>query len=306
MAELSSIATPARNNVVGGANLLASLLLFAGMDAMVKWLTGSFPVSQILFFRSLFALIPCLVAATQWGGLATLKTARPGAHFTRGLIGIVSMGLIFYAFSVMKLADASAILFAGPLFLTALAGPLLGEHVGPRRWTAVVVGFAGVLIMVQPSGAGLELGAAAALSAAVLYAFAMVMVRRLGTTESAIAITFYFSLFGTVGGGAVLAIQGWVAPTQGEFALLAAVGIIGGTAQIFMSQAFRLAQVAVISPLKYTSLFWVTLFGYLLWGQLPATHVVVGVSIVILSGLYILHRETRLAIAERRRVEVLR
>lgn len=306
MAISTPIEAPARQNVLGATHVLASIFLFAVMDALVKWLTVSFPVHQIVFFRSAFALVPCLVLAIQAGGLATLRTGRPWAHFARGLVGLVSMWLIFYAYSVMKLADAAAILFSGPLFLTALAGPLLGESVGPRRWAAVLVGFAGVLVIIQPGSDTIGPGALAALSAAGLYALAMVMVRRLGATEGAVAITFYFSVFGTAAGAILLGTQGWTAPTAGQFASLAAVGLIGGIAQIFMSQAFRLAEAGIISPLKYSSMIWVVLFGYLLWGELPALHVVIGVSIVIASGLYILHRETRLAILERRRAVPLR
>lgn len=306
MAISTTAAAPARQNMLGASHLLASIFLFAVMDAMVKWLTASFPVHQVVFFRSAFALVPCLVLAAQAGGLATLRTGRPWGHFLRGLVGVVSMVLIFHAYSVMKLADAAAILFSGPLFLTALAGPVLGERVGLRRWTAVLAGFAGVLVIIQPGSGAIGPGALAALTAAALYAVAMIMVRRLGATEGAVAITFYFSLFGAVAGAAMLAALGWTAPTPAQFVLLALVGIIGGIAQLFMSQAFRLAETGVIGPLKYSSMIWVVLFGYLVWGELPAPHVVLGTAIVIASGLYILHRETRLAILERRRAVPLR
>ncbi len=306
MAYPTSAAAPAPSNALGAAHVLASIFLFAVMDAMVKWLTAAFPIHQIIFFRSCFALVPCLVLALQAGGLGSLRTERLLTHVLRGIVGLVSMGLIFYAFSVMKLADAAAILFAGPLFLTALAGPLLGERVGIRRWSAVLAGFAGVLVIIQPGGDTFGYGALAALTAAGLYALAMIMVRRLGATEGAVAITFYFSLFGTIAGAGLVAVLGWTPPTAEQFALLVAVGLVGGIAQIFMSQAFRLAEAAVISPLKYSSMIWVVLFGYALWGELPAAHVVVGVGILILSGLYILHREARLALPARRRAVPLR
>lgn len=306
MTDKTHTEAPTRRNVTAAGHLMASLFLFAIMDAMIKWLSADYPVHQIVFFRSVFALLPILLLAHRSGGLSTLKTSRPGAHFLRGFIGIVSMGMIFHAYSVMKLADAAAILFAGPLFLTALAGPMLGEKVGLRRWSAVFVGFAGVLVIIQPGGTAIQPAAFGALASAGLYALAMVLVSRLGTTESSAAITFYFSLFGTVTGAVLLLLFGWTETTPQDFAMLAAVGIIGGIAQLFMTKAFRLGEAAVISPLKYSSMIWVVLFGYLIWGELPAPHVVVGVAIVIASGLYIVHREAVLAIANRRRLVPVR
>lgn len=296
--------TPVRQNLLAAGHLMASLFLFAIMDAMIKWLSADYPVHQIMFFRSAFALVPVLWLAHRSGGLSTLKTRRPGAHFLRGLVGVLSMALIFHAYSVMKLADAASILFAGPLFLTALAGPVLGEKVGLRRWSAVFVGFAGVLVIIQPGGSAMQPAAIGALAAAGMYALAMVLVSKLGTTESSASITFYFSLFGTVTGVVLLLLFGWTETTAGDFLMLAMVGIIGGIAQLFMTKAFRLGEAAVISPLKYSSMIWVVLFGYIIWGELPALHVVVGVAIVIASGLYIVHREAALAIARRRLVPI--
>ncbi|MDH5559005.1 MAG: DMT family transporter [Alphaproteobacteria bacterium] len=299
---INSILTeaPARRNLTAAAHLMASLFLFAIMDALIKWLSADYPVHQIVFFRSAFALIPSMLLAYYSGGLSTLRTRRPGAHFLRGLVGILSMGLIFHAYSVMKLADAAAILFAGPLFLTALAGPALGEKVGIRRWSAVAIGFAGVLVIIQPGGTAMQPAAFGALAAAGMYALAMVLVSKLGTTESSASITFYFSLFGTVTGVVLLILFGWTETTPRDFLMLATVGIIGGVAQLFMTKAFRLGEATVISPLKYSSMIWVVLFGYVIWGDLPALHVVIGVAIVIASGLYIVHREAVLAIARRR------
>lgn len=296
--------TPVRQNLLAAGHLMASLFLFAIMDAMIKWLSADYPVHQIVFFRSAFALVPVLWLAHRSGGLSSLRTRRPGAHFLRGLVGVLSMALIFHAYSVMKLADAAAILFAGPLFLTALAGPVLGEKVGSRRWSAVFVGFAGVLVIIQPGGSAIQPAALGALAAAGMYALAMVLVSKLGTTESSASITFYFSLFGTVTGVILLLLFGWTETSAGDFLMLAMVGIIGGIAQLFMTKAFRLGEAAVISPLKYSSMLWVVLFGYIIWGELPALHVVVGVAIVIASGLYIVHREAALAIARRRLVPI--
>jgi drug/metabolite transporter (DMT)-like permease len=237
----------------------------------------------------------------QAGGLVALKTRRPREHFLRGVVGLSAMWLVFSAYETMKLADVGAILFAAPLFLTTLAGPALGESVGLRRWSAVIVGFVGVLLIVKPGSTALQPAAVGVLVAAVLFAVAMILMRRLGTTESPGAITFFFSVFALLASLVMIAMFGWVTPTPRDFIALAMIGLIGGTAQLFVTQSLRLGEAAVVSPLRYSSVIWFVTFGYIFWGELPDMMVVAGLVIVICSGLYILHRETRLAIIERRR-----
>ena len=297
----TTAAITARRNVVAAIQMMAGLFLFGVMEVLIKWKVADYPVHELVFFRAVFGLIPCFVMVWQAGGLKTLKTKRPGEHFLRSLVGLSAMWLVFSAYETMNLADVGAILFAAPLFLTAMAGPVLGETVGARRWSAVLVGFIGVLLIIKPGTTALQPAAIGALGAAFLFAVAMTLMRRLGTTESAATITFYLSVFITLVSLVLIATLGWVAPTPGDFLVLAMIGLVGGTAQLFLTQSLRLGEAAVVSPLRYTSIIWAVLFGYIFWDALPDALVVAGLAIVISSGLYILHRETRLAIIQRRR-----
>lgn len=279
------------DSVRGIACMLTSIAMFAVMDANVKWLSASYPVSQLLFFRSLFSLVPVFIYLTYSGGLQSLKTRHMGGHFARSVIGLVSMGLFFLSFTLMPLADAVAIAFAGPLFITVLSVPMLGEAVGPRRWAAVFVGFLGILLIARPGGDLFTVMALLPLGAALSMAFAMIMVRRLASTESNAAIVFYFAVISTIATGAVMPFQ-WVTPAPADWLPLIALGVIGGTAQLIMTNAYRLAQVAVVAPFKYIAIIFAIIFGFVLWGDVPDSSMLLGAAVVIASGLYILHRET--------------
>ncbi len=271
--------------------VLGAVLVFSAVNVLVKWTVAEYPINQVLFFRNAFALVPAIALVAASGGLAALRTARPGAHLLRGVFGVAAMAALFLSFQMLPLADATAISFVQPLFLTALSVPFLGERVGIYRWSAVVVGFVGVLIMVQPGTGTLDGGALVGLTSALLMAAAFIMVRRLSTTETSGAIVFYFAVMSTLATAALLPL-GWRTPTLGDFGLLALLGLAGGTGQYLMTQAFRLAPAAVIAPFNYTAMIWAALFGYLIWGELPTPALLLGGSVVMASGLYILYRET--------------
>ena len=302
----AAIAPTAVQNARGAAHMLAGVLLFSIMDAMVKWLVADYPVHQIVFFRTVFALLPCLYFIARSGGLATLRTRRPLVHVVRGLIGLAAMGCYFYAFALMDLADAKAILFSAPLFMTVLAIPLLGEKVGIYRWSAVLVGFLGVMVIVKPTGDMLQVGAIAAIGGAVLYALAVITVRHLSATDSAASITFYFTLTGALAGTAMVAAFGWVTPPPADLALLACVGIIGGVGQYSLTQAFRYAEAAAIAPLEYLSMVGALILGYLVWNDIPSLDVFAGIALVVASGLFILFRERRLLAVRRSKLPKVR
>ncbi|UEM02872.1 DMT family transporter [Skermanella rosea] len=282
-----------RAETLRGIGLLTlALVAFAVMDVLIKWLSASYGTFQIVFFRSVFGLLPLCVLVATSGGIRLLRTSRPGGHVLRSLVGASALVCFFYAFKHMPLADVYAIHFAGPLFLTALSGPMLGEHVGWRRWSAVGVGFLGVVVMLQPGSGMFTPVALVPLLGAVFYAFAMIFVRKLSRTETNAAIVCYFTLTG-VAVGAIGMAADWRTPDLPGFGLLAAVGILGGVAQIMMTQAFRSAPAAVLAPFEYTAMIWAVLFGYLVFADVPTSAVITGALIVSASGLYILHRETR-------------
>ncbi|MGE0715287.1 MAG: DMT family transporter [Alphaproteobacteria bacterium] len=279
------------------ALMVVAVAWFVAMDGLIKWVSATYPTLQVVFFRSFFALVPIGLVVMQQGGPARLRTRRPWLHAMRCLAGLGSMVCFFNAFRMMPLADVIAIGFAAPLFVTALSVPLLGEKVGIRRWSAVVVGFVGVLVMVRPGGDILEAGAAVAVLGTVLYSLAMILMRDLGRTDTTTAITFYFTVSGTLVAGAALPFV-WVTPASAtDWSLLIAIGLIGGVAQMLMTQAFRLAPVAVIAPFDYTAMLWGATIGFWVWGEVPDAWVWVGAAIVTASGLYIVYRETRLRLA---------
>jgi drug/metabolite transporter (DMT)-like permease len=267
----------------GIALMVLSVALFSIMDALVKLLAQTYHPFQVAFFRSLFALLPIGVMVAARGGMPILATRRLGGHAARSVVGIAALLMFFYSFAHMKLADVVAVGFAAPLFITALSVPLLGEKVGWRRWSAVLVGFAGVILVVDPGSGILDPVALIALSAALFYAFAVVVIRKLSSTESNAAIVFYFSVAATLVCGSMMPL----------------IGILGGSAQYVMVEAFRWGPVSVLVPFEYTAIAWSLSFGFFAFGETASVQMLVGVAIIAASGLYILHRETVRARAAR-------
>jgi drug/metabolite transporter (DMT)-like permease len=275
--------------------MVGAVFVFATVNALVKWEEARYPLDEVVFFRCLFSLIPCMALVLSAGGFATLRTHRLREHIGRALLQFVSMTSIFAAFGMMPLADAIAIGFSSPLFLTMLSIPLLGERVGRHRWGAVLVGFAGVLLMARTgggfSGGGLSLGAGLALASAAIGAAVTIAVRRMTLTEASATLVTYQALFTTIL-SALLLPFGWRTPGWQDGLMLAAIGVSSGIGQYWWTQAFRFAPAAVAAPFSYLSLVWSLLWGYLVWGDLPTSGLLAGGAVVVASGLYILYRET--------------
>lgn len=277
--------------------------LFAGMSALIKFVGGDYPVGQVAFARSLFALVPVFLLIRWNGGLAALRTTRPGAHLMRSVSGFAAMMLSFGGLALLPLADATALGFLAPLLTTAFAALLLGERVRVYRWTAVFVGFGGMLLMVQPQGesAGpivlgiLPLGVVLALSATVFTALAMISIRRMANTEPSITIVFWFTLTCTVFAGLTLPFA-HVVPTPRDAMLLVAIGLLGGFAQVLLTASYRLAPASTLAPFDYTALLWALIIGYVVFGDVPDPLVLGGAGIVIGSGIFIILRERMLGL----------
>ncbi len=277
----------------GGAILLTlmAFMLFTGMDTCIKLVSGRYHTVQISCLNALFALLP-LVAAAMWGGgLHRLRTRRLPLQLLRGLCQASGVPLTFFAYSLMPLADAYALLFTMPLIITALSVPLLREPVGARRWGAVVVGFIGVLIVLRPGSGLFGIGTIAALSGAFMNACAMLILRRLGATDNPEAAAFYGNL--TIFLVMALALPFvLILPAPGDLAISALGGTLGGTAFLLLAHAYKRAPAALVAPFQYAQMPFALVAGYLLFNNRPEPVMLLGAAVVIASGLYILHRET--------------
>ncbi len=291
-----------------------SALVFTLMSATLKTLTARYPVGEVVFFRSAFALIPLLVWLGWQGDLInSVRTRNVVGHFKRGFIGTGGMYLSFAALSLLPLHDSIAIGYASPLIVVILAAILLKEKVRAYRWSAVGVGFVGVLIMLSPYltlgtftgdlGGGPTLGALCALLGAFCSAGAMIQVRRLTATETTAAIVFYFFILASVLSLCTI-VLGWRKPDAFDMLLFVVGGILGGVGQILLTQSYRYADTSIIAPFEYTTMIWALLFGWFMFGDLPTTSMLAGAAIVAGTGLFIVWREHRLGLMRAQELKV--
>lgn len=275
----------------GIAMQIVAVAMFTCMGLVIKLLEGRYPTSQIILFRCAPALIPLVLYLPMQGGWSALKTRRPGWHLIRTVAGLGSMYVGFYAIARMAFADYVAISFTAPLFGTLLSIPLLREQVGIWRIGAVCFGFAGALLTAGPIAGHADPMALFAVGSALGYGVAMVAMRKLGSTDKSSATVFYFTVAGALSGLVMLPFD-WVTPTPEHLVLLVTIGLVGGVAQIFMTEAFRLAPPSVVAPFDYTAMVWALVFGFFVFGTFPDAHVLAGAGLICASGLFIIHRET--------------
>ena len=284
---------------------VVSVAVFVGMSTLIKS-TGAVPPGQIVFFRSAFAVIPILIFLAFRSELPTaLRTSHPVSHIVRGIVGVSAMGCGFYALTLLPLPEVITLGYAQPLIVVVLSALIVGETVRLYRWSAVIIGLAGVLVIVWPrltlftSGAPLEekeaIGVTAVLAAAVISAFAIIMVRRLVATERSATIVLWFSLTASVAGLLTLPF-GWISLSQPQVLALIGAGICGGVGQILMTESYRHAEMSTVAPFEYTSMVLGIASGYLFFGDLPTTNMLVGGLIVVGAGLFIIWRESRLGL----------
>lgn len=248
---------------------------------------------ESLFYRQAFALVPVCIAVAMGPGFASLRTQRIGAHLSRMVMGLSAMALNFLAMIMMPMTEATVIGFSVPLFATLLAIPVLGERPGPWRWGALLLGFAGVLIVFRPDAATLHSsGTLVALAGALATAAVTIRVRQIGASEAALTIVFWFSLSSLLPLG--LLMPGFASAHDSTgWLLLLAIGIVGGVGQILLTGALRLGPVAVVLPMDYSALLWSALLGWLVFQTLPTTTTLLGAPVIIASGLVILWREQK-------------
>jgi drug/metabolite transporter (DMT)-like permease len=280
--------------------VLSASATFTLGSALVKALTVDFPVLEIVMFRSIIGFLAMLPMIARAGGLSVLKTRRPVGHGMRTIYGFIGTVTSVYGFGALPLVTVTALGFAMPLFLTIVSVPLLGERVGPRRTTAVLVGFCGVMVMLRPwhvDAASLPLGAVAIVLAGVFtWSLSMINIRQMGDAgERNVTIVSWYSL-GTAALAAIGCVGNWVTPDSWQFATLVSAGLLSGLGQLLMTEGYRAAETTLVAPFEYGAIIYATVLGIAIWGEWPDGWSLTGVAILIASGLYIWHREVTLGL----------
>jgi drug/metabolite transporter (DMT)-like permease len=285
-------------NVQGALWLVAGGFIFTSTSAMIRLLSTQIESVQTAFFRAVISVI-LLLPLIAAGRVKPWHSKRLAGHFWRTLMGTTSMVLGFYAVSLLPLADATAIAFSQPLFSVVVAAVIAGEKVRWRRWSATIVGFVGVLVMVQPGEGSLQLGALVALANAATVALSILLVKRLSDSETPLMILTQFALFSTLLLAAP-AIWVWRWPDLVGWALAVGIALSATIGQYFWVQAFKAGEMSAVAPFEYLRLPFAVFVGWLIWSEMPVIWTYVGAAIVIASALYIAHREAQLA-RERKR-----
>jgi drug/metabolite transporter (DMT)-like permease len=293
---------------------LVSAVFFAVMSALIRYLGARYPIGEVVFYRSAFAIVPIVVLYTLRGELAaTVRTERPLGQASRGALSIVGMFCNFGALARLPLIEANAISFTSPLISVAFAALFLKERVRVYRWSAVTIGFLGVLVVLAPHFSGAEMtvimastasvaGVVYALLGSVTNAGTMIQTRKLTQSETTSSIVFYFSLICAIA-GLVTWPFGWIAPTGFEFLVLACIGFLGGMGHILLTESYRYAAASVVAPFDYTSMIWALILGYAMFGETPTAMIVVGSMIIAAAGLFVIWRERQLALMRKQAVE---
>jgi len=291
---MQTAAASARSKATTGILLMSiGVASLCVNDAIAKTLTEGYSPIQILFLRNIIALPFAMLIALKLGGRDALVTHRPWAHLLRGVLWLIAATLFFTSFIHLGLAEATALIFVMPVFVTAISALVLREDVGWRRWTAVLVGFAGVLIIVRPGGETFQAASLLPVTTAFFYALLMLSARWVDARESVWTMMLYL-----VGAGALLSAfvmpLVWVPPRLEDIWLFLGLALFGTAGITLMTQAFRFAPAAVVAPFDYTALLWATLLGYLFWSEIPDVATYLGAAVIIASGVYIVWRERNL------------
>jgi drug/metabolite transporter (DMT)-like permease len=289
-----SVRLPPVSNALRGIVMMAvAALLFSSMHATIRHVSSGLHPFEIAFFRNVFALlfvVPWFVRL----GFAPLRTQRFGMHLLRTAFNVVAMLCFFYALSITPLAEVTALNFTAPIFTTLLAALILGEVVRARRWSAVAIGFLGTLVILRPGFAEIGLGEILALASALVWAFALLVIKSLSRTESSLTIITYMSLL-LLPLSLAPALLFWQWPTPEQLLWLALIGMLGAAAQYLMTEALSLADTSVVMPIDFTKLIWISAIAYLAFGEVPDVFTWIGGAIIFASTFYIGLREQQIA-----------
>jgi len=272
--------------------MIASVTCFAVMDLCIKWL-NYYPFGEVFFARFFFGLIPIflIIPKDKWSDF--YKTTRPGLHAFRATCGTIAFICIFFGLRQLPLADVVSLTFGGPIFVTIASIIFLSEKVGIKRWSAVFLGFIGMILIIQPAFTELNYYYLSPILFCIFFAGVAISVRALSKTEPNYRIAFYFTVLCTVIGLCTLPF-GWVMPTTKDLFLFIIMGLCGSVANLLLTQSYRLAEASLVTPIKYLSLVYAIMFGFIIWGEVPNSLMLAGALLVVLSSLIIFIREKKL------------
>ena len=269
--------------------MFLSVCTFSVMDLLVKW-SSDYPTGEVLFFRGFFGLLPTYFLIPKNKLKTFYTTKRSKEHLFRCLMGLMALIAIVVALRELPLAVVVSLSYAAPLFITVLSIFLLSEKVGIFRWLAVLIGFIGVIIIAEPGFKGMNYLYFLPLIFCIGMAFVTITIRKLSTTEPIWLISIFFTITISIAGLATIP-MGWVMPNFQDFVLLALIGVTGGSANLFLTQSYKLSEVSLVAPLKYLALIFAIIFGYLIWNEIPTIKTLIGASLVIFASLIIFKRE---------------
>lgn len=291
MPPLENATHPRNQNLTGILFMCAGVALLCANDALAKGLMDHYSPIQIIFMRNSIALPFATLLALKMGGIHALRSNRVGVHFMRTVIWITATILFFTSIHLMGLAEATALAFVAPLFITAISALVIAP-VGWRRWIAVVIGFIGVLVIVRPGAATFEPVSLLPIATAFTYALLMLSARLLDPRESMWTLLFYLSLTSAVLSGCVVWYF-WTPIRAEDLGLFVAIAFVGTGGMTMITQAFRLAEAPTVAPFDYTALIWATGLGWYFWGETPDVLTFVGAAIITASGLFVIFRESK-------------
>ncbi|MGE0802598.1 MAG: DMT family transporter [Lautropia sp.] len=285
-----------RNRLIGIGLLSVAVLLFSLLDTAAKWLSLTVPLLQIVFLRFLGHVVFTAALLAPRHGLDLVRTRHPWLQFLRAMLLPLMTAMNFWALQYLQLAETGAIMFLAPIIIALLGGRLLGERLDVGRWIAIVAGFAGVLIVLQPGSRGFHPAMLVSLAQTTLYAVFILLTRMLAATDRPESSNF-LSALGATAVMAPFALAVWQTPASAlEWLVIASTGIAGGLGHYLLAWAPRFAPASTISPFLYQQILYLSLLGYLVFGDLPRPAVVLGALIVIGSGLYLVYRERRVVV----------
>ncbi|MGB0935441.1 MAG: DMT family transporter [Alphaproteobacteria bacterium] len=278
------------NNFLGIGYVIAAIFVFSTVNVIAKGAMADYSIIQVIFFRNVFAIIPAGLMLMREGGLKAMKTPQLPRHIIVGLSGVVALYCLFASLRDMPLAEAVTIHYSASFILTIMSAWILSEFIGIHRWSAIIIGFIGVVIMFRPTGDFFNAGALYALGFAIGDAFFMLNARILTRTDNSSAVVMYYVLICTVISGAMLPWT-WTTPTLVDGLKLAILGLGAGFGQFFMAQGYKNAPARTVAPFIYSGLLWSIAYGYFIFGDVPDMNLLIGAGLIVTGGLYVIYRE---------------